>query len=113
MGVGSQGFSGTGWDKRGDRHGTFGSGRGSEMYGGRVYGAATRSSALGSERRGTVKPEVATSSDDFAVGDQISHKTFGQGKVTAVNGDVIEVFFTRTGKKKKLMRGFAPIVKVT
>ena len=112
VGVGSQGFSGTGWDKRGDRHGTFGSGRGSEMYGGRVYGAATRSSALGSERRGTVKPEVATSSDDFSVGDTISHKTFGQGKVTAVNGDVIEVFFTRTGKKKKLMRGFAPIVKV-
>ena len=27
-------------------------------------------------------------------------------------GDVIEVKFTRTGKVKKLMKGFAPIVKV-
>ena len=36
-GIGSAGFEGTGWEKRGDRHGTFGSGMGSDMYGGRVF----------------------------------------------------------------------------
>lgn len=35
-GIGSAGFEGTGWEKRGDRHGTFGSGMGSDMYGGKV-----------------------------------------------------------------------------
>ena len=30
-GIGSAGFEGTGWEKRGDRHGTFGSGMGSDM----------------------------------------------------------------------------------
>ena len=43
-GVGSMGFRGTGWEKRGDRRGTFGSGQGESMYGGRVFGASTRTS---------------------------------------------------------------------
>lgn len=38
-GIGSSGFEGTGWEKRGDRRGTFGSGKGSDMYGGRVFGS--------------------------------------------------------------------------
>ena len=42
VGVGSAGFAGVGWEKRGDRHGTFGSGRGSEVYGGNVFGSRTR-----------------------------------------------------------------------
>mgnify|MGYP001547984931 CR=1 FL=1 len=42
-GIGSSGFEGTGWEKRGDRRGTFGSGQGSDMYGGRVFGSCTRS----------------------------------------------------------------------
>ena len=41
VGVGSSGFSGVGWEKRGDRHGTFGSGRGSSVYGGNVFGSRT------------------------------------------------------------------------
>ena len=40
-GIGSSGFEGTGWEKRGDRRGTFGSGQGSDMYGGRVFGSYT------------------------------------------------------------------------
>ena len=53
VGVGSAGFAGTGWEKRGDRHGTFGSGRGSDMYGGRVFGSVTRSTgSAGSGRQG-------------------------------------------------------------
>ena len=40
------------------------------------------------------------------------HKTFGPGKVLSVSGDTIEVKFTRTGKTKKLLKGFAPLVKI-
>ena len=50
-GIGSAGFEGTGWEKRGDRHGTFGSGVGSDMYGGKVFGSHTRSTG-GSGSRG-------------------------------------------------------------
>lgn len=110
-GIGSAGFSGTGWDKRGDRHGTFGSGRGSEMYGGRVFGSRTRSSG-GFRSSEPVRPDAAKAAEAFGPGDHISHKTFGPGVVLAVEGDALEVRFTRTGKTKKLLKGFAPIVKI-
>ena len=147
-GIGSAGFSGTGWEKRGDRRGTFGSGQGSEMYGGRVFGSYTRSTP-GVQRRGAISPDagrVATASEGgpatfgsgagstrprakapaveqrrpdaaaaaavFAAGDAVSHKTFGPGTVISVDGDMIEVQFERSGKTKKLMKGFAPIVKL-
>ena len=122
VGVGSSGFSGVGWEKRGDRHGTFGSGRGSEVYGGHVFGSRTRSTG------GSVAPSAAASAplprpqaprrdaakaaESFSAGDHVSHKTFGPGVVIAAKGDTIEVRFSRTGKTKKLMKGFAPIVKI-
>ena len=56
--------------------------------------------------------DAAKAAEVFAPGDQVSHKTFGPGVVTAVDGDAIEVHFTRTGKTKKLLKGFAPIVKI-
>ena len=113
IGVGSAGFSGVGWAKRGDRHGTFGSGRGSEVYGGNVFGSRTRSTGGAPAPRTTpIQKDPARASASFAVGDQVSHKTFGPGVVLAVQGDTIEVKFTRTNKTKKLMKGFAPIVKI-
>lgn len=113
IGVGSAGFSGVGWAKRGDRHGTFGSGRGSEVYGGNVFGSRTRSSGgAPAPRTAPIQKDPARASASFAVGDQVSHKTFGPGVVLAVQGDTIEVKFTRTNKTKKLMKGFAPIVKI-
>ena len=42
----------------------------------------------------------------------MSHKTFGQGTVIGVSGDMIEVTFDKSGQTKKLMKGFAPIVKI-
>ena len=159
VGVGSSGFSGVGWEKRGDRHGTFGSGRGSEVYGGNVFGSRTRSTG-GAQRSASSLPPIAphahrartSATDDiptfgsrtfsgrkpmatrgasassaaqagagssaaaasgsFAKGDRVSHKTFGPGQVLSVEGDMIEVKFTRTGKTKKLLKGFAPLVKV-
>lgn len=160
-GIGSAGFEGTGWEKRGDRHGTFGSGMGSDMYGGKVFGSHTRStggsasrggssfddffggSSYGTERHRGVSPDAgrvastfgsgaprakkpsskvsptverkvdrASASQDFAAGDTVSHKTFGTGTVISVVGDMIEVQFEKTGQTKKLMKGFAPIVKL-
>ena len=113
IGVGSAGFSGVGWAKRGDRHGTFGSGRGSEVYGGNVFGSRTRSTGgAPAPRTAPIQKDPARASASFAVGDQVSHKTFGPGVVLAVQGDTIEVKFTRTNKTKKLMKGFAPIIKI-
>ena len=113
IGVGSAGFSGVGWAKRGDRHGTFGSGRGSEVYGGNVFGSRTRSTGgAPAPRTAPIQKDPTRASASFAVGDQVSHKTFGPGVVLAVQGDTIEVKFTRTNKTKKLMKGFAPIVKI-
>ena len=161
-GIGSAGFEGTGWEKRGDRRGTFGSGMGSDMYGGKVFGSHTRStggsgsrggssfedffggSSYGTERHRGVSPDAgrvastfgsgaprakkpsskvsptverkvdrASASQDFAAGDTVSHKTFGAGTVISVAGDMIEVQFEKTGQTKKLMKGFAPIVKLS
>jgi DNA helicase-2/ATP-dependent DNA helicase PcrA len=122
VGVGSSGFSGVGWEKRGDRHGTFGSGRGSEVYGGHVFGSRTRStggsvapSAVASAplpRPQAPRRDAAKAAESFSAGDHVSHKTFGPGVVIAAKGDTIEVRFSRTGKTKKLMKGFAPIVKI-
>ncbi len=160
-GIGSAGFEGTGWEKRGDRRGTFGSGMGSDMYGGKVFGSHTRStggsgsrggssfddffggSSYGTERHRGVSPDAgrvastfgsgaprakkpssklsptverkvdrASASQDFTAGDTVSHKTFGTGTVISVAGDMIEVQFEKTGQTKKLMKGFAPIVKL-
>ena len=142
-GVGSSGFSGTGWEKRGDRRGTFGSGMGSDMYGGNVFGSYTRSTGgvsrhtgispdagrkpatfgSGAPRRRTPtgadghvveqrRPDAAKAAETFAVGDKVSHKTFGTGSVVGVAGDMIEVTFDASGQTKKLMKGFAPIVKI-
>ena len=142
-GVGSSGFSGTGWEKRGDRRGTFGSGMGSDMYGGNVFGSYTRSTGgvsrhtgispdagrkpatfgSGSPRHRTPtgadghaveqrRPDAAKAAETFAVGDTVSHKTFGTGRVIGVSGDMIEVTFDKSGQTKKLMKGFAPIVKI-
>ncbi|MGN0071951.1 MAG: ATP-dependent helicase [Atopobiaceae bacterium] len=118
VGVGSAGFSGVGWEKRGDRRGTFGSGRGSQVYGGHVFGSVTRSTNAGAHAqagaaRAPERPQqVRPAQTDFAPGDKVTHKTFGPGVVIKADRDTIDVRFDRTGKTKKLMKGFAPIVKI-
>ncbi len=110
-GVGSAGFAGTGWEKRGDRRGTFGSGTGSAVYGGSVFGNQTRSS--GGAKPAPVRKDPRRAAESFEPGDQVRHKTFGPGTVVAVKGDTLEVRFSKSGQTKKLMKGFAPIVKVS
>lgn len=117
-GVGSAGFSGTGWEKRGSRRGIAGSG--SEAGGGRVFG---RSSASGSGARArggssSFAPSPAAqkksgAAGTFAKGDAVTHKTFGRGTVSKVDGDTIYVYFSKLGQTKKLLKDYAPIVKIS
>ncbi|MDD6785513.1 MAG: DNA helicase UvrD, partial [Eggerthellales bacterium] len=117
-GLGSSGFSGTGFEKRGSRRGISGSG--SEAGAGRVFGTSsasgsrsTRSSASATGRAvsaSSFKKDAAKMS--FAVGDVVDHKTFGRGKVTKVDGDTLHVYFTKLGQTKKLLKDYAPIVKI-
>jgi DNA helicase-2/ATP-dependent DNA helicase PcrA len=114
-GVGSAGFSGTGWEKRGSRRGISGSG--AEAGEGRVFG---RSSAFGSGERArnartglsaaAQKKEGAATT--FAKGDAVDHKTFGRGVVVKVDGDTLHVKFAKSGQTKKLLKDYAPIVKI-
>lgn len=118
-GVGSAGFSGTGWEKRGSRKGIAGSG--TEAGGGRVFGLSSAGGSSARERRHVTngskeftsqsyKKEAATVS--FAVGDRIDHKTFGRGKVVKVDGDTLHIAFSKSGQTKKLLKDYAPIVKI-
>jgi DNA helicase II / ATP-dependent DNA helicase PcrA len=112
-GVGSLGVSGSGWEKRGDRGGSFGYGAGG---GGRVYGSGApqgggvTGTGFGSAGAGKKKPTQPT--EQFAVGDAVDHKAFGRGSVVSVKGDALEIRFERTGETKKLLVGYAPIVKI-
>lgn len=110
VGTGSSGFSGSGWEKRGSRRGIAGSG--TEAGGGRVFGT---SSASGSrprkELRDTGKKAAAKMS--FARGDKVDHKVFGKGTIVKVDGDTLHVKFARSGQTKKLLKDYAPIVKIS
>lgn len=110
IGMGSAGFSGSGWEKRGSRRGIAGSGV--EAGGGRVFG---QSSASGSRPRKQANPNAgkkAAAGMTFAKGDPVDHKVFGRGTVIKVDGDTLHVRFSRTGQTKKLLKDYAPIVKI-
>ena len=110
IGMGSAGFSGSGWEKRGSRRGIAGSG--TEAGEGRVFG---RSSASGSGNRDKAADRAgkkAAAHMTFKPGDMVDHKVFGKGKVTKVDGDMLQVKFMRTGQTKKLLKDYAPIVKI-
>lgn len=110
VGTGSSGFSGSGWEKRGSRRGIAGSG--TEAGGGRVFGT---SSASGSrprkESRDTGKKAAAKMS--FARGDKVDHKVFGKGTIVKIDGDTLHVKFARSSQTKKLLKDYAPIVKIS
>ena len=108
--VGSSGFSGSGWEKRGSRRGIAGSG--TEAGGGRVFGQSSASNAKRDARSASVgkKPAAAMS---FAVNDTVDHKVFGRGTVVKVDGDTLHVKFARNNQTKKLLKDYAPIVKIS
>ena len=100
-GIGSAGFEGTGWEKRGDRHGTFGSGIGSDMYGGKVFGSHTRSTG-GSGSRG------GSSFDDFFGGS--SYGTERHRGVSPDAGRVASTFGSGAPRAKKPSSKVSPTV---
>lgn len=110
IGVGSSGFSGSGWEKRGSRRGIAGSG--TEAGGGRVFGQSSASNAKRDACSAAAgkKPAAAMS---FAVNDTVDHKVFGRGKVVKVDGDTLHVKFARNNQTKKLLKDYAPIVKIS
>ncbi len=114
IGMGSAGFSGSGWEKRGSRRGIAGSG--SEAGGGRVFGQSSASESRPRQQtRPAVKPEAqkkAAAKMTFTKGDTVDHKVFGRGTITKVDGDTLHVRFSRTGQTKKLLKDYAPIVKI-
>lgn len=108
-GVGSAGFSGWGWEKRGDRRGMYGTGGG--LYGsdgGVVFGGGSHQESAAS------RSEVSSTSaqETFEKGDLVHHKIFGNGVVMEVKGDELTVHFEKTNKTKRLLRTFAPLVKI-
>ena len=135
MGVGSAGYLGVGWEKRGSRRGISGSGveagRGdtfnrSSAGGGTGSFGSFGGSGAGSAGKGSVGSSVAglgvgnrtdvgkkaAADMSFAKGDRIDHRVFGRGTVTEVSGNTLAIRFDRTGVVKKLLKDYAPIVKV-
>ena len=144
IGLGSSGFSGTGWEKRGSRRGISGSG--TEAGGGRVFGqssaggsrprsagragssggssfsdfmggsssrsASRASSSAAGMRTNPNAGKKAAANATFSVGDTVDHKTFGRGKVMKVDGDLLHVKFAKNGVTKKLLKDYAPIVRI-
>ncbi len=113
LGLGSSGFSGSGWEKRGSRRGISGSGK--EAGRGAVSYISSSSQSRKKTSSGTGRSLGSTSRKrpDFAKGDTVDHKTFGKGVVIKVDGDVILVKFAKDGKVKKLLKDFAPIVRLS
>ena len=110
-GVGSLGLTGSGFERRGDRGGSQGHGSGLGGSGGHVFGSgAPRPAGTGFATPQSRKPKAP--SETFAVGDFVDHKAFGRGRVTSVKGDALEIRFDRTRETKKLLVGYAPIVKI-
>jgi len=120
-GIGSRDFGGVGgWEKRGDRHGVsgygaeyesdYGYGRGRGEDTGRTFGSGEVDGSVGSlaARRERVKAEAVT----FAAGDTVDHKTFGRGTIIKTEGDALYIRFDGPAGEKKLMKGFAPLVKL-
>ncbi|MFR7403570.1 MAG: ATP-dependent helicase, partial [Coriobacteriaceae bacterium] len=91
-------------------------GQGTGRAAGSVGGASRGGLGSGSGRIGAgVNPnegKKAAAQATFAAGDAVDHKTFGRGTVVKVDGDTLHVKFAKTGQTKKLLKDYAPIVKI-
>ena len=80
--------------------------------GGRVFGGGARRGRAGGAAPAPHASAPKTPTETFEVGDAVDHKAFGRGRVVEVNGDELAIRFERTGETKKLLVGYAPIVKI-
>lgn len=78
-------------------------------------GFGTKSVSLQSQIANSAKKTEVKCTIDFAVGDRVSHKVFGEGTIVSVkkmsNDSMLEVAFDNVGSKK-LMANFAKIEKI-
>ncbi|MBK5211260.1 MAG: DNA helicase PcrA [Coriobacteriia bacterium] len=117
-GIGSRDYGGFGHDKRGDRRATSSHGAGTSRYLGGSYVFDDAAVATGKSRvasfgsANSPSRKKAHEKVQFAVDDRIDHKTFGRGTVVGASGDSVEIAFDGTAGTKKLLVGYAPIVKI-
>ena len=78
------------------------------MYGGRVFGRGEPSAS-----KPAPAGQQACSAGELKAGDKVEHKIFGPGTVLAVDGDRLTVRFAKSGQTKKLLAGYAPLVKIS
>ena len=91
-----------------------GSGRAAASVGGRSRSGVGAGAGAGRVGAG-VNPNAgkkAAARATFAAGDTVDHKTFGRGTVVKVDGDTLHIKFAKTGQTKKLLKDYAPIVKI-
>lgn len=70
------------------------------------------SSGYEAKTHAAIERDAAKQAESFSVGDTVDHKVFGRGRVTKVQGDAITIKFVKSGQEKKLLKGYAPIVRI-
>ncbi len=70
-------------------------------------------SYFGAANEQEITIEAPASNEEFAKGDQVTHKTFGEGEIVKVEGDrAVTVLFKKVGEKKLLL-DYAPLKKIS
>ena len=77
-----------------------------------AWGAAVPAAAAPGRRWRAGRGPQAGSGESFRLGEDVTHASFGEGVVTAVEPHgVIVVRFARDGSERKLMAEFAPVTR--
>lgn len=58
------------------------------------------------------EPYYESLEEGLSIGDKVSHRMFGVGQVTSIDGSVIGVYFKKDGRTRKLNTAFAPLKKL-
>lgn len=58
------------------------------------------------------EPYYESLEEGLSIGDKVSHRMFGVGQVTSIDGSVIGVYFEKDGRTRKLNTAFAPLKKL-
>lgn len=89
------------------------------LWGSRSYNMVSRfikeipQSFFGAPKEVEISLEPTASCEDFSEGDEVLHKTFGEGEVVRIDGErAVTVLFKRVGEKKLLL-DYAPLKKIS
>ena len=99
----SSGYTTPGW-QRAQRKKEFGIDEGASREAGTFTRARRKAQASKGRLRRIIEGELVAKStgtvSDYAVGDRVFHQKFGNGNVTAVDGNKLTVLFDRAGEKR-------------